>query len=86
MQNNVSRAKNWAAVRKSGEHAVVEAITEPGNNADEWKLIQWSGAAGEAVPNLAKRRNYRSLSVLPSEAAEADFEQGHHRGEALSPR
>jgi hypothetical protein len=51
-----SGGKNWAAVKKAGGFVIVEATTAPKNNADEWKLIQWSGDMGEAVPNSPNRR------------------------------
>ncbi len=54
-QKNVTGPKNWAAVQKSG-NATVEVTTAPGNNAEEWKQVQWSGDTGDAVPNFPNRR------------------------------
>lgn len=55
-QKNVTGSKNWAAVKKPSGYAIVEATTAPKNSADEWKSIQWSGDAGEAVPGSPNRR------------------------------
>lgn len=54
-QKNVTGPKDWAAVRKEGAFAIVEATTAPGNNADEWKIVQWSGD-GEPVQGFPNRR------------------------------
>ncbi len=61
-QNNVTGAKNWAAVKGQALQLSVEATTAPKNIPDEWKQIQWSGD-GEPVPGTANRRK---LSVAAS--------------------
>jgi len=48
-------SKTWAVVKKAG-NVIVEATTAPNNNADEWKLIQWSGDSGDAVQGFLNRR------------------------------
>jgi hypothetical protein len=60
-QKNVSRAKNWAAVKNSSASVIVEATTSPNNTLEEWKLIQWAG--GEVVQGKA---NHRKISLAIS--------------------
>lgn len=55
-QKNVTGTNNWAAVKMSSGHVIVEATTAPKNNNEEWKQIQWSGDSGESVPGRANRR------------------------------
>jgi len=53
-QDNVSGAKNWAAIRKIAANATVEATTAPDNSPAEWRHIRWVG--GEAVRDKPNRR------------------------------
>src|SRR5215510_6586641 len=61
-QKNVNGQKNWAAVKKSAAHVIVEATTAPKNNNEEWKQLRWSGDTGDPVPGMPNRRKL-SLAV-----------------------
>jgi len=61
-QNNVTGAKNWAAVKKGSDDVIVQAKTDP-DTPDCWNKINWSGDPGTAVPGHA---NQRSLSRATS--------------------
>src|SRR6267142_216588 len=43
-QKNVTGADVWAATQKKAAQVVIEVTTDPKNSANEWKLIQWTGA------------------------------------------
>jgi hypothetical protein len=54
-QRSVSGAKNWAAVQSKSGRVIVEAATQPRNDASEWNQIQWSGDTGD--PSGPNRRS-----------------------------
>ena len=53
-QQNVSGARNWAALKQNGQ-VIVEATTEPNTSAC-WNQIVWSGDTASAVPGHPNRR------------------------------
>jgi hypothetical protein len=71
-QENVTGARNWAAVRSSAGSVSVEAVTAPGNNADEWKQLVWGGDKGEA----AGQANRRKLSLATSKVLHVEASLG----------
>ena len=82
-QINVARAKDWATVRKDvdpssrkrADLVVVEAITAPKNNADEWKQIHWAEGASKPAPGQLNRRSLspEASRTIPCEIEVADF-------------
>ena len=63
-QQNVTGAKNWAAVKNAGGLVTAEATTSPRNSVDEWKQLVWGGDKGEAgnQANVASCRLRRAKS------------------------
>lgn len=54
-QTNVTGAKNWACVKKATDEVIVEATTNPDNEAC-WNKINWSGDSGTDVPGHPNQR------------------------------
>ena len=54
-RDNVTGARNWAAVRSDTDDVIVEATTEPNTQAC-WSQIKWSGDAGSPVVGRANQR------------------------------
>jgi len=71
-QNNVTGAKNWAAVKKTTDHVIIEATTSP-NTEEAWKKIKWSGDAGTLVKG---KLNQRRLSRNASKKYHVEAELG----------
>jgi len=72
-QNNVTGAKNWAAIKKATDDVIVEATTTPNNNKEEWQQITWSGDSGTAVSG---KPNQRKLSRTTSKKYHVEAELG----------
>lgn len=71
-QENAIKAKNWAAIKKSTEEIIIEAITIP-NDQVGWEKINWSGDSGSAVPG---HLNQRKLSKTESKKLHIEAELG----------
>jgi hypothetical protein len=71
-QNDVTGAKNWAAVKKATDDVIVQVKTDP-DSAEYWAKINWSGDSGSAVPG---HPNQRSLSRATSKKFHVEAELG----------
>jgi len=67
-QENVSGAKNWAAIKNTSLSVIVEATTAPNNSPEEWKLIKSTG--GEVVKEKPSQRKI-SLAISRKHRVEA---------------
>ncbi len=70
-QTNVTRAKNWATVKKATDEVVVEATTTSNTEAC-WQAIKWSGDSGSPGDNA----NQRKLSRVASKKLHVEAELG----------
>jgi hypothetical protein len=72
-QKGISGDTNWAAVRDPDAFVVVEAVTMPKNDAEEWKQIKWSGDKAELVKDKPNRRRF---SLATSKTIQCTAEVG----------